>query len=786
MIKRLLSLVVLTLACSVGAWAQTTTVTGTVSDTNGNPYVNGTVSAQQIVVSGLNPGPPVNTTTNSLGAFSLSVSSPASYVFTVCATPVNIGPTTNPTPKQVCFSSSPIAISGASQDISTALNAIASQLGPIGATTGVGVTATGNNALTGANTASQINNVIFVDGVKYAQTNAGIQAAVNATPAGGTVYLPTGTYSLIATANEQIKITQAINFICAGWGTNLQLASTAGAIPLLHIVPSGAVRGIKIQDCQFSIASGTPGTYAIEVDASPNNNVSMLVIEHNFISSAFPTGSIYWNAGGEANGGVFDSYVEHNFITGGINFSATGDSNNFRENLTVASGTSDVNNISFTPGSSSFHMKDNTIEQPIHFGAAPIFLDIDHNEIETVNTGITGSNGAFLDVDGTSGNHAALTQIINNSFQIQGDTNISAIRLNFADTTTIGGKGAENNFQIPTGKNGIVTTTSPTNVAIHHNFYNGASWTTILSNGCTSCVINDDDWQPGPSTSLIFQDYLGTTHIKGAVGTGDGIQLVNGANYILVGDGSTNIGLAVTPSGTSATPALGSTVSISTLAGKEIVAPAGAANFDLLWGDSTAHRWKFNNNNAGADTVVGAATTDTLTNKTLLSPIVQASAIGTDTLFIKRIASQTSVLTRWQTEGGGSLGFFDTSGNMTANGNVVGSYVIGNQGSNCTNGEITLSAGWGTTATVTGAKGVGGQVCEWTITSSGTGQAANPTITDTLTNTLPSAVLGTMDMHGGTGTFTMIDHTTLSTTVPVFTFNGTPVAGSTYIVTRRF
>lgn len=47
----------------------------------------------------------------------------------------------------------------------------------------------------------------------------------------------------------------------------------------------------------------------------------------------------------------------------------------------------------------------------------------------------------------------------------------------------------------------------------------------------------------------------------------------------------------------------------------EGAAPAGVNNEDIFWADSTAHRWKMNNNNTGADTVLGAATTDTLTNK---------------------------------------------------------------------------------------------------------------------------------------------------------------------------
>lgn len=110
---------------------------------------------------------------------------------------------------------------------------------------------------------------------------------------------------------------------------------------------------------------------------------------------------------------------------------------------------------------------------------------------------------------------------------------------------------------------------------------------------------------------------------------------------------------------------------------------------------------------------------------------------------------------------------------------------ISDQGAVCTNGELVLSAGWGTTATVTTVVGIG-QTCEWTLTSSGTGQAASPTITDTLTNALPTATtVCEMRMVGGSGTATLIDQTTLSATVPIFTFLGTPVAASTYKVLRR-
>jgi hypothetical protein len=108
----------------------------------------------------------------------------------------------------------------------------------------------------------------------------------------------------------------------------------------------------------------------------------------------------------------------------------------------------------------------------------------------------------------------------------------------------------------------------------------------------------------------------------------------------------------------------------------------------------------------------------------------------------------------------------------------------------CTNAEIALSAGWQSTgaATVTAAAG-NGQTCSWTITT-GTTTAANPTVTDTLTNALPNATtVCELNIHGGTHTAAAgegFQQTTLSATAPIFTFNGTPTAGgTTYFVTRR-
>lgn len=123
---------------------------------------------------------------------------------------------------------------------------------------------------------------------------------------------------------------------------------------------------------------------------------------------------------------------------------------------------------------------------------------------------------------------------------------------------------------------------------------------------------------------------------------------------------------------------------------------------------------------------------------------------------------------------------------------VRSAIVAGDQGSACTNGELTLSAGWQSTgsATVTAVAG-NGQTCSWTITT-GTTTAANPTVTDTLTNGLPNATMRCWMFleYGPASTHTAavgegFAQTTLSATAPVFTFNGTPTAaGKTYLVVR--
>jgi hypothetical protein len=74
----------------------------------------------------------------------------------------------------------------------------------------------------------------------------------------------------------------------------------------------------------------------------------------------------------------------------------------------------------------------------------------------------------------------------------------------------------------------------------------------------------------------------------------------------------------------------------------EGAAPSGVAGSDVLYADSTAHRWKVINNNGSPDTLVGAATSDTLSNKSLSSPTSTGTDNGTEILQNKTLTGASS------------------------------------------------------------------------------------------------------------------------------------------------
>lgn len=245
------------------------------------------------------------------------------------------------------------------------------------------------------------------------------------------------------------------------------------------------------------------------------------------------------------------------------------------------------------------------------------------------------------------------------------------------------------------------------------------------------------------------------------------------------------------------------------LTGPGAGSPAGVGGgfpLGVMYYNGSLNRTNLQDNGTAADNVNGtnnvltASSTDNVTNKSFgaggLVPVTAgATDIGSTSkpfgnLWLGTAATNNFKFQPAATAAARTITISDPLGNTNlvltpAALSVRNSLHISDQGTACANGNIALSAGWGTTAAATAAAGQG-QTCQWTITSNGTGQAANPTITWTLPTALPSAnVVCSGDMKGGTQTFTSINQTTLSSTAPVFTFNGTPVAGNTVFFLAR-
>jgi hypothetical protein len=132
------------------------------------------------------------------------------------------------------------------------------------------------------------------------------------------------------------------------------------------------------------------------------------------------------------------------------------------------------------------------------------------------------------------------------------------------------------------------------------------------------------------------------------------------------------------------------------------------------------------------------------------------------------------------------MNFFDACANTFTQGtiansviNIYGSCSI--TGTNIAASNLVLSAGWGTTAAWTNLSGTTQQT-NGLITASGTGQAANPTITYTFPTPFIQAPIACFALQvGGTQSAVANPFTpsALTKTGVVFTYNGTPGAGNT-------
>lgn len=181
----------------------------------------------------------------------------------------------------------------------------------------------------------------------------------------------------------------------------------------------------------------------------------------------------------------------------------------------------------------------------------------------------------------------------------------------------------------------------------------------------------------------------------------------------------------------------------SQLKGPEAAAPAGVANFDLLYADSTAHRWKMINNNGTTVQVVASGadinTSDQVTATHLASPLPTAQG-GTGQNSTAAFPASGVVVTEAATE---------TLTNKILSGASNTLTLTPNHQIFTTSGTFTMPTGvTAVRVTVVGGGGAGGGS---TTTNFGAGGAGGATAIKWLIGLTPGNTLTVTVGTGGTG-----------------------------------
>lgn len=221
-------------------------------------------------------------------------------------------------------------------------------------------------ALTRKLTIGDINGVLIVDGTKFAQTGAGIQAAIDALPAGGgMVFLPQGTYTL--SASITIK-KDGVRLSGVGWSTILNCTAMQDTFIILG--DDASANNFHLRDFAIDATNqANPDNFGIEND---KNGCGILIDD-------------------AAGVGVADGIIENLKISHAKNeaIGAWGRQNNARELWTL--------------------ITNNTL---IDFGHRGIHPHLDHS-IKSVNNTLRDSSGANLD-SGIRHSHICTGNVLEN------------------------------------------------------------------------------------------------------------------------------------------------------------------------------------------------------------------------------------------------------------------------------------------------------------------------------------------------------------------------------------
>jgi hypothetical protein len=276
-----------------------------------------------------------------------------------------------------------------------------------------------------------------------------LQTAINTLAAanGGTILLPCGPILLSASGAQLLNFPgpATVNLLGCGMNVNLsdnttlEVASSVGtSTDVIHINPSSAgMSGMRIQDLAIIPQSGTPGRNGINIDTT-NFYIDYLMIDHVYVAPLSGHGIVSTNPTPLVNG-FFDSTIQNSYINNGIQLNNAGDKITIFHNSLTGSNIG-VEVPAFVSGAAGLQIDSNTITSTgafVKLGSYVANAIIQDNEMEGLN-GMTGSNGAAVDIDGGSGSGSNV-QLIRNEISTAANASpmVSALRINNVTGTVV-------------------------------------------------------------------------------------------------------------------------------------------------------------------------------------------------------------------------------------------------------------------------------------------------------------------------------------------------------------
>lgn len=394
------------------------------------------------------------------------------------------------------------------------------RIGTIGITVGVlYASAPAQTQISSPATAAQLNNRIYVDGVKYPLTQAGVQQAFTdacaiSGPNGATgtvVYLPPGLIRTTASAGQAYLITCALQVEGSGiYTTVFGVSGSSSSVPVFRVKPSSIASQGHLSFRNFQITGDHTAGDGFLFDGTDTgvNGPHSVLMEKVFCTGLSPAAYCTNQIGNTSNARQWFFHLVDNVFNSGTRWALdiSGDSILLEHNSFTSVGSQTAcADVASIPGSAHFTMFNN------NGGCAGGFFvahgttqcKILYNQIEQVAAS-TETNSAVIDLAGDSypvdGCEIRGNNINQHTFASVG------VRVGNAANTTIAG----NVISIASGGAGILLTPESHDTVIPFNEYRGSTGAAISNPGNTSAYAVKGPEGMAAAPTFSFVNHPGT------------------------------------------------------------------------------------------------------------------------------------------------------------------------------------------------------------------------------------------------------------------------------------